>query len=141
MAGVGNLGGYQVITTLIKKLGGPKRAGFALVAAFVGTNAATGILSYRAGKANGEAGPSVPSTLGAGAEPSCPANGSEHVVSRAATSNDGTTFSPGERLRVMDSDGDAVMVERIGDEGSPYWVSRGFLESIAGGAPGPVDPE
>lgn len=55
----------------------------------------------------------------------------EYLVAKDATSSDGTSFVTGDKLRVTDSDGDAVMVERIGDENSPYWVSRDFLESIS----------
>lgn len=62
----------------------------------------------------------------------------EYLVAKDATSSDGTSFAAGDKLRVMDSDDDAVMVERIGDENSPYWVSRDFLESISGHGPGSI---
>jgi hypothetical protein len=123
----GNLGGYQVITTVVKRLGGPSKALFKAV----------GAIGYRIGKQKGAdeavAAMTVQAeridTTDASENPSRVTATKEYLVTKSITSNDGTYFAPGDRLRVMDSDGDAVMVERIGDANSPYWISRDFLES------------
>lgn len=139
MAGVGNLGGYQIITTIIKKLGGPTKAAVAAGIGVLSFAFGGGAIGYAVGEKRGEkkAIAAMKPQTGAIGSPSASegqariANGSEYLVSRAATSSDGTAFAPGDRLRVMDSDGDAVMVERVGDDNSPYWVSRAFLLSVA----------
>lgn len=139
MAGVGNLGGYQIITTLVKRLGGPTKAVVKAVIGLAFSVAGGGAIGYAVGEKHGEkkAIEAMKPQTGAIGSPAASegqariANGSEYLVSRAATSSDGTAFSPGDRLRVMDSDGDAVMVERVGDDNSPYWVSRAFLLSVA----------
>lgn len=140
MVAVGNLGGYQILTTLIKRLGGPAKA-VAKVGIAVGTAFAASLGgAYVLGEKNGEKkaiaemrGQAkgvklVPVDMG----PSKSNPSVEYLVAKDATSSDGTSFATGDKLRVMDSDDDAVMVERIGDENSPYWVSRDFLESISG---------
>lgn len=144
MVAVGNLGGYQLITTAIKRLGGPTKAAMKIGGGLVAILAGTGAISYSAGEKNGEKkaiakmrGQAkgvklVPVDMG----PSKSNPSADYLVAKDATSSDGTSFATGDKLRVMDSDGDAVMVERIGDENSPYWVSRDFLESISGNGSG-----
>lgn len=129
MAAVGNLGGYQIITTLIKRLGGPKPAAIKAAGAVGFLSLGTGVLGYFIGTKKSEKNEAKE----ANADSSKLANGSEWLVLSAAVSNDGTAFSSGDRLRVVDTDGDAVMIERVGDKNSPYWVSRGFLMSITDG--------
>jgi hypothetical protein len=133
----GNLGGYQVITTVVKRLGGPSKALFKAVGAIGTAIVAVGTIGYRIGKQKGAdeavAAMTVQAeridTTDASENPSRVTATKEYLVTKSITSNDGTYFAPGDRLRVMDSDGDAVMVERIGDANSPYWISRDFLES------------
>ena len=39
-------------------------------------------------------------------------------------------LGPGDRYRILVKDGDAVLIEKIGDQGNPYYVSKSFLENI-----------
>ena len=136
MLAVGNLGGYQLITMAIKRLGGPTKAAVKVGSAFTALLGGAYVLGEKNGekkaiaKMRGQAKgvKLVPVDMG----PSKSNPSADYLVAKDATSSDGTSFATGDKLRVMDSDGDAVMVERIGDENSPYWVSRDFLESISG---------
>ena len=142
MVAVGNLGGYQILTTVVKRLGGPAKAaakvGSALAALLGGAyvlgekNGEKKAVAEMRGQAKGVK--LVPVDMG----PSKSNPSVEYLVAKDATSSDGTSFATGDKLRVMDSDDDAVMVERIGDENSPYWVSRCFLESISGHGSGSI---
>lgn len=142
MVVVGNLGGYQILTTVIKRLGGPTKAAVKIGSAFAALIGGTYFWGEKNGKKKviaemrGQAKGVKLVTVDMGPSKSKPSV--EYLVAKDATSSDGTSFATGDKLRVMDSDDDAVMVERIGDENSPYWVSRDFLESISGHGSGSI---
>ena len=56
------------------------------------------------------------------------------VIDRVHTegkSNEGLLFSVDDTFKVLEIDGDAALIEKIGDENNPYFVSGCFLESIS----------
>lgn len=117
-----NLGGFQVMTTLAKKVGGPKN----FVGLLIGAGAALGggavvgvqkvakkVNQYRYKKKKAEESAVV------------------YEVHTDGKSNEGLVFTVGDRLRMLEIDGDAVLIEKIGDKQNPYFVSGKFLASIS----------
>ena len=54
-----------------------------------------------------------------------------YVVHSAGESNEGLCFVAGDMYRVLESDGDAVLIEKIGEDNNPYFVSRELLIAIS----------
>lgn len=117
-----NLGWYQVMTTLAKKVGGPLN----LAGILIGSSAAAGsaavlfvqnvakkVNQYRDKKKKAEESAIV------------------YEVHTDGKSNEGLVFTVGDRFRMLEIDGDAVLIEKIGDKQNPYFVSGKFLTSIS----------
>ncbi len=116
--GKSNLGLYQWITTASKKVGGPGAlialiAGGGVAIGVVGTKAKQKISSKRKKKKQATDAVIV------------------YTVSVEGKSNEGVLFSIGDCFRVLAVDGDVCLVDKIGDENSPYYVSLEFLQSIS----------
>lgn len=54
-----------------------------------------------------------------------------YKVMMSERNNEGVEFSVGEQFRVLEIDGDAVLIEKLGDNHNPYFVSGQFLEKIS----------
>ena len=111
-----NLGGYQLLTTFAKKVGGPRK----LVAIIAGGGVIIGGLGVKGGerllkkiKIRG--------------------NNSDFVytIVHDAKSNEGVFFKRGDKYRVLETDEDAVLIELLESENNPYFVSGCFLENIS----------
>ena len=114
-----NLGLYQTMTTVAKKVGGPKnflllvgiggygvfRIGEAGIKKFI-----KAVIQYKNSK-------KISSKL--------------YVVHSAGESNEGLRFIAGDTFRVLESDGDAVLIEKIGEDNNPHFVSRELLLTIS----------
>lgn len=119
---MGNLGWYQVMTTLAKKVGGPlKLAGIICGGgAVVGGGAVAGCLAIKNKvskefeKKKKEADSAI-----------------VYEVVNNGKSNEGLEFVKGDKVKVLEVDGDAAMIEKIGNENNPYFVAASFLESIS----------
>lgn len=117
-----NLGLYQTVVTVMKRLGGPKVA-IPLVLGGVGAigygvrTVQDRIVGSRVGDTGGQ---TVAGTY----------------MVKVPGESGGETFRPGDELRVMESDGEAVLVERLGDEESPYVVPSDMLHSSSEQEPG-----
>lgn len=136
-----NLGGYQVITTLIKRVGGPENA-MKLAAA------AGGLLLVAGGAAHAgiqKATPAVKkkadqlfekwrSRAGATDELA----GSVYTVTAAAESDQGVSFNVGDTFRVLERDADAVLIELIGNDDNPWIIPANLLAGISDF---PADPD
>lgn len=143
---MGNLGGYQVITTLIKRVGGPENA-LKLAAA------AGGLLLVAGGAAHAgiqRVTPAVKkkaeqlfekwrSRTGAIDELA----GSVYTVTAAAESDQGVSFNVGDTFRVLERDTDAVLIELIGNDDNPWIIPAGLLAEISDfpADPGSTGPE
>ena len=117
-----NLGAYQIMTTLAKKVGGP-----AILAVLTAVGGYIVLRPVEAGITKGVK------------------NVKKHIDNKKtalknieiyeATSDgeekNGFQLHTGDKYRVLESDGDAVLVEKIGDTNNPYSVSSDFLSSIS----------
>lgn len=117
-----NLGLYQGMVVLAKKVGGPLALG--AIVAFGGW--ALG----RGGEAGGKG--------IARAVRNARQSKSEVVevapiftVSAEAECGGGLFLHPGEKFRVLERDGDSVLIDLIGDKNSPYMVSGAKLASVS----------
>lgn len=110
-----NLGGYQIITTLIKKVGGPKNA-FRLCGLV-----AAGIL-----KGGVEIGKRMERKKTEKAS-SNDLSDRLYTVTAEIACGGGLTLKPGNTFRVVARNEDAVLIEVIGDDDNPYQVSPELL--------------
>lgn len=113
-----NLGPYQVMTTLAKKVGGPK------VLLLL-----TGATGYATGKLGEMAVKRIVRRRRAKAD--LHRNQTVIEVTSAGTDNSNLHFDVGDSYRILYSDTDMVLVEKIGDTNNPYMVSSDFLRSIS----------
>lgn len=116
-----NLGWYQKITSVSKKVGGPKR----LLAMVFGTGALAGVgiekLSKKASNTN-----NIKEDNKAIVDCNI-----IYTVETDGVSNEGLRFKKGDTFRVLEVHGNAALIEIIGDNNSPYFVSTTFLSSIS----------
>lgn len=130
---MGNLGGYQAMTTIAKRIGGPKvlavvtvAGGYALLRPVEsGVKRAVRLIKKR----------SVP----------CPTIGQTFQTTTTGEDPSGLTIEEGSDYRVLERDGNAILIEVIGDLENPYFVSGAFLASISdfppGSRKGPADTD
>lgn len=119
---MGNLGWYQILTTAAKKLGGPKQ----LIGILVGGGAILGGSAVVGGVAIKK---KVSSELNKKKQI---ANAAViHTVKVEGESKEGLHFNTGDKFKVLETDGDAGLIEVIDDDNSPYFVSLKFLSSIS----------
>ena len=117
-----NLEMYQMMTTIAKKVGGPTN--LLLITAAGGYGIGKGIeWICKAGvkemktrqKNNAE-------------------NGKIHTVkaeySVCGNGKGNCELKKGDQYRILESDGEAVLIEKIGDVHNPYFVSKSMLEQI-----------
>lgn len=117
-----NLGTYQWMTTVSKKVGGPVN--------FMLLTGAVGAAIYKGGELAVKCGVKAIRThkakrllLGEGAK--------LYKVNATGKSNEGLEFSIGEQFKVLEADGDAVLIEKLGDSNNPYFVSAELLCKIS----------
>jgi len=119
---VSNLGTYQWLTTTAKKVGGPKK----LIAIIAGS----GVVVYKGGeilvkkvvkviKKQSDSKSEIKSDI------------KLYVTKISGISNEGIRFDINDRFRVLEEDGDSVLVEKIGDDNNPYYISVDFLQRIS----------
>ena len=117
-----NLGWYQLLTTMAKRVKGPKRliallvGGGALLGggAVIGGNAIKKSISLKIEKKKQEEMAAI-----------------VHTVIEKGITNEGLQFEVGDTFKVLEFDGDAALIEKIGIDNNPYFVSRKFLNSIS----------
>ena len=111
-----NLGGYQLLTTFAKKVGGPRN----LVALIAGGGAIIGGLAVKGGERLWNKVKSKENKSDA-----------VYTIMRDAKSNEGVFLRQGDKYRVLETDEDAVLIDLIKNENNPYFVSRYLLENIS----------
>ncbi len=121
-----NLGAYQWFTTNGKKVGGAEN----LIALIFSAGAVGGVILFEGGKAvinkvisNSKNHKGTDKTLNNSA--------TTYKISTRGVSNEGVEFDMGDEIRVLESDKDAVLIEKIGDSNNPYYVSADLLRSIS----------
>ena len=117
---MGNLGFYQTMTTFAKALGGPEKA--VAVVGVVGygvfrTIEAGGRRVYRVVVEKRSAANAAPDGL--------------FTFAVAAEPGGGLMFHVGDQFRILERDGDAVLIEVLGDANNPYFVSSAVLKSVS----------
>jgi hypothetical protein len=113
---MGNLGLYQGMTWLAKRVGGP--LALALITAVVG------YLTGRAGEAGiKRAYKKLKNKLASKIK--------SYDVTLYGKENNGLEFNVGDKFMVLESDGDAVLIELVGDTDNPHFVSGNFLQTIS----------
>lgn len=121
-----NLGGYEQITRMIKSVGGPKNAKRLTVAvggvvfALGGITFAGGQKLYKIAKEQSQS-KTVPYALA----------GKIFDITVDGKDVNGLKLIAGRQFRVLERDGDAVLIELIGDPDNPYIVWSRFLESVS----------
>lgn len=133
-----NLGGYQTMTTVVKALGGPTKA-------FVTAAAVLGVAGYgviRAGEAGGKKIVAVSKEAIAKRRTSSKAAGQIFRIHTSGVDEKGVEFELGAEYRVLERDGDAILIDLMGDNNSPYFVSGVFLATISSFQPeSPIDED
>ncbi len=112
-----NLGLYQTMTTAAKRVGGPKQFvtlifGGGMLAGKVLSKGAD-VLRKHSEKKRQEIAAAV-----------------IHTVTAEGTSNEGLLFRVNDQFRILERDGDAVLIDKLNDVNSPYFVSSSFLKTI-----------
>ncbi len=117
-----NLGWYQLLTTMAKKVGGPKR----LVGMFVGGGALIGGGVVAGGNA-------LKKKITAEIEKKRKSAAASVIykVKVEGRSNEGLLFKVGDEFCVLETDGDAALIDKTGDKNGPYFVSIKFLTTIS----------
>jgi hypothetical protein len=123
---MGNLGDYQLIVTLIKKLGGPAAAKKYAVAAAGGIFVAGGFAFAGAQKGVGM----VRSRLEKRSVP-CSTTGLTYAIHSDGEDDNGLKLRAGGKYTVLDCDADSILIEVLDDADNPYFVSGEFLTSIS----------
>jgi hypothetical protein len=113
-----NLGFYQTMTTIARKVGGPRR--------LVTIIAVGGYGVIR----TGEAGTKKVARAIKNRSAPCATKGQ---VFRATSDGEdsGLKIRAGDEYQVLERDGDAILIEVLGDPSSPYFVSSKFLRSVS----------
>lgn len=117
-----NLGWYQVITTWSKKVGGPLNllgivAGVGAVGGVAGTKGVEALVGSQKKKAaEKEKAAELLKT---------------YTVSKEGVRNEGLQFHVGETFKVLERDGNAVLIEKLGDDNNPYFVAAELLNEIS----------
>lgn len=117
-----NLGWYQVMTTMAKRVGGPRR----FMALLSGCSALIGGVAVAGGS-------KIKKTVDKSLEDKKRIADAAvvYTVAKEGHSNEGLAFNVGDKFKVLEVDGDAALIDKIGDENSPYFVSADFLKSIS----------
>ena len=118
-----NLGAYQWITSTSKKVGGP-------VNLLLLTGAA-GATLYKLGEIGVKKGIKAFKAYQATKTKCLETNENIYSVTSHGTSNEGVEFPIGTKFEVLKTDGDSVLIKKIGDKNNPYFVSSEFLRTIS----------
>lgn len=118
-----NLGVYQWITTASKKVGGPIK--------LLVITAAGGYAVIRLAEAGGKiVYKKVKSRLDKKTI-KCVLDADVFTIVKDGITNENVKLKKGDKFRVIQQDGDAILIDRIGDDNSPYFVSEKMLEEIS----------
>lgn len=120
---MGNLGAYQVMTTLAKRVGGPKVLGL--------LTALGGYGVFRLGEAAIKKIVHVISEAKKGKQSSL-SGVIVYSISGSYSDSHGLVLNAGDSLHVLDKvDEDVLLVEKLGDEHNPYCMSPSCLAAIS----------
>lgn len=118
-----NLGAYKWITSTSKKVGGPIN--------LLLLTGATAVIVYKISEFGVKKGIKALKAHQAHHGWCLKANEKIYSVTSIGTSNEGVEFTVGTKIKVLETDGDSVLIEKICDENNPYFVSKEFLRTIS----------
>lgn len=123
-----NLGGYQVVTALAKKVGGPGK----LVALIAGGGAIVGGIAVKGGEF---AVKKVKQTIAKRKDKTNNLSINSDMIytvkQETESSNEGLQFKVGYSFRVLEYDGDAILIQLIENHNNPHFVSEKLLKEIS----------
>lgn len=122
-----NLGLYQWFTSTGKKVGGAGN----LIALIAAGGAVVGVTAYKGGEIVVK---KIKASIKRNKE-----NKKQPIESREriykilmyGESNEGLKFYVGNEFRILETDGNAVLIEKIGDQNNPYFVDKNLLNEIS----------
>ena len=116
-----NLGGYQIMVSATKKVGGPKLfIGLVMaVGGVIGSGITAGVNAIKNRKEKKKEENKIATTSFV------------YTVHTNGVINEGLNFKAGDRFAVLKTVGDVVLVELQGDDNNPYVVSEKILSSIS----------
>ena len=114
-----NLGMYQLITQWSKKVGGPRN--------FLVLVAGAGAVSYKCLEFT------VKKIYNLAKKRNSIKYSDEttYTINKSAVDNQNLEFNVGDKFKVLETDGNAVLIEKTGDKNNPYYVSANFLRTIS----------
>lgn len=115
-----NLGLYKTMTTFAKKVGGPVN--------FLILVGAGGYGVFRLGEAGIK---KIVKIAKQHKQKKVLTDPHFYVVHTKSEGDGGITLNAGDTFKVLETDGDAVLIEVIGDNNNPYFVSAQFLLTIS----------
>jgi len=118
-----NLGFYQTLTTWSKRVGGPKK--------LVGMIAVGGYITLRFGEVGVKKGIKIIKNKVTKKNNIYRNKGMVYDVIADGKDGSGLAFCVGDKYKVLECDGDSILIEKLGDANNPYFVSRDFLASIS----------
>lgn len=130
---MGNLGNYQLMTTLAKKVGGP--------AGLLATTLSVGYVVGRTTEAGGKRGLGALKNAIKRRKAPCGLKDKVFTVRADGTDGQGLEFKAGAEYRVLECSDDAILIELIGNDNNPHVVSDAFLAMISDFPTGPAGGE
>jgi hypothetical protein len=124
-----NLGAYQVMTTLAKRVGGP-----CILMVL------TMVTGWAIGRSTEAGGKTIRRRLRQHSQNSTFSTREIFTVTAETTCGSGLILRKNDKFRVLERDDDAVLVEVMGDAENPYFVSAEILAKISN-FPGSLSPE
>lgn len=122
-----NLGAYQWITSTSKKVGGPIN----LLLLTGATGAAAGITIYKSCEIGAKKCIKIFKSCQTSTDKDLKSPYILYSVIKPGISNEGIELCVGGQYRVLETDGNSILIEIIGDKNNPYFVSADFLRAIS----------
>ena len=122
-----NLGTYQTMTTWAKKAGGPVKLALYLV----GGGMLLGGIAVKGGEYAIKKGKQAISNHKEKKKYLLKTTQTIYTINQDAIWDEKLKFKVGNTFRVLESDGDATLIELIGDDNNPYFVSEKLLKKIS----------
>lgn len=114
---MGNLGWYQRITIWSKKVGGPQN--LLLLVATGGYGVGKGIEAI------------IKKLINRKKKNKLLKNTVVYRVYKSSIDNNGIEFYVNDTFKVLETDGNSVLIEKIGDKNNPYFVDKNLLNEIS----------
>ena len=122
-----NLGTYKTMTTWAKKAGGPVKLALYLV----GGGMLLGGIAVKGGEYAIKKGKQAISNHKEKKKYLLKTTQTIYTINQVSICDEKLKFKVGNTFRVLESDGDATLIELIGDDNNPYFVSEKLLKKIS----------